>query len=129
MALSALATIDHPVPFHCSISAFVPPVPVTWPTPVQKAAFLQITPANVPVSPVGSEGNVAVDQAVPFHARARGTSDPVLPASPVATQNVALEQLTLRRLAWVVETFGVVMMDQVVPFHCSANVWVTPAVT
>jgi hypothetical protein len=94
------------------------------PTAVQAVLDVHDTPMTpLPVVPVGL-GVVWIDQLVPFHCSANVTSglEPVL--DPTAVQAVLdVHDTPLRLLLSVAPVgLGVVWIDQLVPFHRSANV-------
>jgi hypothetical protein len=126
-----LETIDQLVPFHCSTNVLVAEPSKESPTAKQLVVLGHDTPlSKEAVAPVGL-GLVRTDQLVPFHC---STSVVVAPKwaedEPTAKQLVALGHDTPFSSDWIALVgFGVVTTDQLVPFHCSANVFVADAVT
>ena len=98
------------------------------PTAQQFAALVQATALRTFCVGLGF-GVVTIDQSLPFHSSASVCMVPPLPvdASPTAQQSEAPAQVTpIRRLFLAAtpreEALGVVTMDQLMPFHCSAKV-------
>ena len=82
-------------------------------------------PANPMSKPEPIDGDATIDQLVPFQRSDNGWSvpDDVLELTPIAMQLVALAHETRSRRANATDAgFGLVTIDQVVPFHCSTKV-------
>jgi hypothetical protein len=118
-----LATIDHAEPFQCSMSVLAGPRPAT-PTAKQLVALGHAT-ENRPGDgdPLGL-GLATIDHAVPFQRSMSVLVSPFDCDAPTARQLVALAHAmssTYVPPPGAVATFGLAMIDQLVPFQRSIN--------
>ena len=123
--------MTHIAPFHDSANVLVAPLTCAEPTAVQEVADTQETLVNeLYVAPLGV-GVGSIDQAVPFHCSARVISPeqnpPLHPVSAEPTPVHAVgdvHDMPLRTLALDPLGFGVGWIDQALPSHTSARVFV-----
>ena len=117
-----LLTIDQVVPFHCSTRESSRESPKE-PTAKQLAAFAHDTPKKMLVALPEPLGLATIDQLVPFHCSTNVTTAELLNSRPTAVQSVVVGHDTLLRMfSSAPGSFGLVTIDQLVPFQCSTNV-------
>jgi hypothetical protein len=116
-------------PFHSSVIAWA--VVTSVPTAKQCALPGQVTASSVLPASARGFGLTSIVQLVPFQRSINVFRRLRLPLglpvagldAPTATQLVALEQVNpLKKLVGTPDTFGLVTIDQVVPFQRSTNV-------
>lgn len=118
--------MDQALPFQCSARVsgrLFGPVSAK-PTAQQSEALRQASPDKALVCEGLVLGVATIDQALPFHCKARVCSGRPLRLRPTAQQSEKLMQVTPWRSLLGELVLGVVTMDQALPFQCSARVWV-----
>ena len=117
-----VVTIDQVLPFQCSARVLTKRPALAKPTAQQSEVPVHATAERLSSEGLGF-GVVTIDQALPFQCSASVTFAPGKSLTPTAQQSEALTHATPRSwLPWPGLGLGVVMIDQALPFQCSASV-------
>ena len=118
-----MATIDQLAPFQSSANVSLPALVENRPTATHVVALEQETPVSSEVCAPASFGLATTDQLVPFQASVNVLFSACDKDPPTAKQLVAAEHETACKPdAAVSVPFGLVTIDQLVPFQLSTNV-------